>query len=402
MRRLTTFSATLLAALALPALAQASTGTVLSLTQKHHLVQIISSNKAVHAYSFTGKLAGVTRGTNLSYSVAGTRITHARAVGVAHSFSFFGTVVTSHGGGLVLALADSRHLRLSSRQLGGQQLGKTHPGVRAHAGDARSITVNINGLTPGQTVEVTESIDSSGNLTVTITLPSAGGTGSGGELSASGTVNNVNDDSFDIITSDGSDLNFHMAAGALANVGMSSCDEVVVTYHQDAQMMIADNVVDNGPPDTGVCSGNGSGEGGDWIGTVTAVSATSITVDAGADSGGSQTFTAGDPSVTVGFLVGDSVDVSYEQDGAQWVADDVSYNDTPTSDVLTAIADAGNGYDKLTMVDDYTNQSETFYAPTDLLDGQGVQIGDDLSVSYYQAAAGLTLDYLEDDGASDS
>lgn len=398
MRRLTTFSATLLAALALPALAQASTGTVLSLTQKHHLVQIISTNKTVHAYSFTGQLAGVTRGTKLSYSLAGKRITRAKAVGDARSFSFLGTVVMSRGGGVVLALADAQHLRLSSKQLGQT---RSHRGaVLTHASNQHSITVNINGLTPGETVEVTESTDSSGNVTVTITLPSAVSTGTGGESTASGTVNNVNDDSFDIITSDGSDLNFHMAADALANVGMSSCDEVVVTYHQDAQMMIADNVVDNGAPDSGVCSAGGAGDGGDWIGTVTAVSATSITVDAGAANGGAQVFSVSDPSITLGFLVGDSVDVSYEQDGGQWVADDVSYNDTPTSGVVTAIADAGNGYTTITMVDDYTNQSETFYVPADLLDGQGVQIGDDLSVSYYQAAVGLALDYLEDDGPS--
>lgn len=54
MRRRTTFTATLVAAMALPGLAQASTGTVLSLTQKHHEVQIVSSNKSVHAYSFSG------------------------------------------------------------------------------------------------------------------------------------------------------------------------------------------------------------------------------------------------------------------------------------------------------------------------------------------------------------
>jgi hypothetical protein len=287
---------------------------------------------------------------------------------------------------------------LTSKQIGKGSSNKSV--LRAHANGAHDVTVNINGLTPGETVEVTESIDSSGNVTITVTLPSGGTAGSGSALTATGTVNNVNTDSFDVDTADGSDLNFHMAADALANVGMSSCDEVVVTYHEDDQILIADDVVDNGPPDTGVCSADGSGDGSDWIGAITAVSATSITVDAGSGNGGPQTFSVGDPSLTLGFLVGDSVDVSYEQDGGQFVADYVSYNDTPTSGVVTAISTAGNGDDTITLTDDYSGVSETFYVPADLLDGQGVQIGDDLNVSYYEAAIGLTLDYLEDDGAA--
>jgi len=391
MRRALTLTATLAATLALPTLAQASTGTVLSLASHHHQLQLVSSNKSVHAFSFSGSMAGVKRGTRLSYTAAGAHITHARAVGMASSFSFLGTVVRSNGGGLLLALSDSQRLRLSSRQLGRSHARK---GSRhAHASGGTNITVNINGLQPGETVEVTESTDGSGNVTITITLPS----GSSSELTANGLVNNVNTDTFDISAADGSDLNFHMAAAALAAAGMSSCDAVVVSYHVDDQMLIADNVVDNGPSNDGSCS-DGSG-GSDWIGTITAVSGTSISVDAGADNGGVQTFAVNDPSVTAGYLVGDSVDVSYEQNGGQLLADSICYSDTSTSGVVTALASAGGDFETVTMTDDSSGQSETFFVPSELLDGQGVQIGDDLSVSFYQAARGLTLDYLEDDGS---
>jgi hypothetical protein len=403
MRRLTSFTATLVAALALPAIAQASTGTVLSVSHHHHELQLVSSNKSVHSFSFSGKLAGVTRGTKLSYAASGAHITRARATGTATSFSFLGTVVRSGSGALVLSLGDSQNLRLTSKQLN----ARSHkPSARGGSSGGKSLTVNINGLQPGETVEVTESTDAAGNVTITITLPngsgsgsSSGGSGSGGgsESTATGLVNNVNTDSFDIITASGSDLTFHMAASALANVDMSSCDSVVVSYHTAAQAMTADNVVDNGAPNSGTCSDGGS-DGSDWVGTVTAVSATTITVDAGAGNGGPQTFSVGDPAITLGYLIGDSVDVSYEQDGSQYVADTISYNDTPTSGVVTAMTNLGAGFYSVTMTDDYSGDSETFYVPEALLDGQDVQIGDDLSVSYYQATRGLTLDYLEDDG----
>lgn len=408
MRRSLAVSATLVAALALPSIAQASTGTVLS--AKRHQLQLISANRSVHAFTYRGHLAGLARGSELSYTARGPRITQAKVIGATTRLSFLATVVHSGHGGLLLKLADSRKMRLTTHQLG-KAHGTKPRSLSAHAAGGVNITLNINGLQPGETVLVTESTDVSGNVTITITLPSAGG-GGGSELTASGLVNNVNSDTFDIITADNSDLNFHMAAATLASVGMSSCDTVVVTYHVDAQMMIADSVVDSGPPSTGACSdqGNGGGDNGnggsdngggnDWIGTVTAISATGITVDAGANRG-LQTFVVNDPSVTLGFYVGDAVDVSYEQDGSQFVADSISYNDTPTSGVVTAIASYSNSYDTITMTDDYSLQSETFYIPVDVLEGQGVQIGDDVSVYYFQAARGFTIDCVQDNGPAD-
>ena len=85
MRRLLSFTAPLLAALALPALAQANTGTVLSASKAHHQVQLISSNKTVHAFGYRGKLRGLERGAELSYTAAGSRIKHAKVIGNASS-----------------------------------------------------------------------------------------------------------------------------------------------------------------------------------------------------------------------------------------------------------------------------------------------------------------------------
>jgi hypothetical protein len=398
MRRLLSFTAPALVALALPALAQANTGTVLSVAHSHHEVQVIGANKVVSAYSFSGHLHGVNRGTRLKFSASGSHMSNTKVLGAAKSFSFLGTVVRSGNGALVLSLGDAQKLHLSAKQI-----GHTH---RAHTGK-KSVTVEINGLQPGESVIITETTDSAGNVTITLTLPSGGssqgsgsGSGSGSGLSTTGLVNNVGTASFDIITSSGSDLTFHISAQALENDDLSPCDSVVVNYHSASGLLVADDVNDTGAPDAGPCSSGGDNSN-DWIGTITAVSATSVTVDAGLGDGGVQTFGVDDPAITSGFLVGDSVDVTYEPWNNQTVADTISYNDTETSGVVTSMAAAGTGFETVSMVDDYTDEPETFFVPVNLLAGQDVEVGDDLDVSYYQAARGLTLDSLDDNGPSD-
>jgi hypothetical protein len=400
MRRLLSFTVPALVALALPAFAQASTGTVLSVAHSHHQVQVIGANKVVSAYSFSGHLRGVQRGTRLKFSASGARLTSAKVLGTAKTFSFVGTVVRSGNGALVLSLGDSQKLRLTAKQI-----GHSHSS-RAARTSTKSVTVEINGLQPGESIVITESTDSAGNVTITITLPSGGGSGSqsggsGSGLSATGLVNNVGTDSFDIITASGADLTFHMNAQALANNDVSPCDELVVSYHSANQTLIADDVDDNGPPDSGPCSSGGENSN-DWVGTITAVSGTSISVDAGLGNGGVETFAVDDPAITDSFLVGDSVDVTYEPWDNQTAADQIAYNDTETSGVVTAMGAAGTGFETVAMIDDYTDEPETFYVPVALLQGQDVQLGDDLDVSYYQAARGLTLDSLDDNGPSGS
>jgi hypothetical protein len=408
MRRLLSFTAPALVALALPALAQANTGTVLAVGQSHHEVQIVAANKVVSAYSFSGHLRGVNRGTRLEFAANGSHITSSKVLGTAKTFSFVGTVVRSGNGALVLALGDSQKLRLSAKQI--SQTRKAHTARLSARTSSKSVTVEINGLQPGESVVITETTDSAGNVTITITLPAGGGSGShggggsgsgsGSGLSATGLVNNVGTSSFDIITASGADLTFHISAQALSNDDVSPCDEVVVNYHSASGSLVADDVNDNGAPDSGPCSSGGDNSN-DWIGTITTVSGTSITVDAGLGNGGVQTFAVDDPAITSGFLVGDSVDVTYEPWNNQTVADTISYNDTETSGVVTSMAAAGTGFETVSMIDDYTDEPETFYVPVDLLAGEDVQVGDDLDVSYYQAARGLTLDSLDDNGPSD-
>jgi hypothetical protein len=414
MRRLLSFTVPALVALALPALAQANTGTVLSLAPSHHQVQVVGSNKVVSAYSFNGALRQVRRGTRLKFSASGSHLTNAKVLGTAKTFSFLGTVVRSNSDALVLSLGDSQKLRLTAKDLSRSHTSRTaRLGAHASTGSTGGVAAELNALQPGESVVITESTDSAGNVTtITLTVPSGGGSsgsggsggsgggsgsGSGSEQSATGLVNNVGTDSFDIVTSSGTDLTFQIQAAALTNDDLSPCDQVVVNYHSADKTLIADDVNDTGAPDAGPCSSGGDNSN-DWIGTITAISGKSITIDAGAGNGGVQTFVVDDPAITDGFLVGDSVDLTYEPWNGQAAADELAYNDTATSGVVTALTPAGSGFDTISMIDDYTGAAETFYVPVALLQGQDVENGDDVDVSYYQAARGLTLDSLDDNG----
>jgi hypothetical protein len=400
MRRLLSFTVPALVALALPALAQASTGTVLSVAHSHHQVQVIGANKVVSAYSFSGHLHGVQRGTRLKFSASGSHLTDAKVLGTARTFSFLGTVVRSGSSALVLSLGDSQKLRLTGKELSHSHASRT---ARLSARTStKSVTVELSALQPGESVVITESTDSAGNITITITLPSGGGSdsqgqGSATEQSATGLVNNVGSDTFDVVTSSGADLTFQIQSQALANDDLSPCDQVVVNYHSAGKTLVADDVNDTGAPDAGPCSSGGENSN-DWIGTITAISGTSITIDAGLGNGGVETFVVADPAITDGFLVGDSVDLTYEPWNGQVAADQLAYNDTETSGVVTGLTAAGSAFETISMIDDYSGDPETFYVPVALLQGQDVAIGDDVDVSYYQAARGLTLDSLDDNG----
>jgi hypothetical protein len=402
-RRVFSFTAPLLVALALPALAQANTGTVLTVSPSQHQVQLVSQSDVVQGYSYRGHLLDrVERGTRLAFATAHSRIIHARAFGKASKFSFLGKVVGSNKGALVLALADSQRLSLATKHTTAHRGGRVERRGHCDSSSTPTVTININ-VQSGETVLVTETTDSSGDVTVTISSPPAGESEFGPALTATGVVDNVGNSYFNITTGDQSNLNFHVAAATLAGLKLSPCDSVVVTYHTDDQLLIADNVVDNGPSRSASCSsgdGSGSSSGAieaDWIGTITAVSPTSVTVD-GSGNAGTQTFSVEQPSITSGFLVGDDVNVTYAQDGTTFVAKAIAYYNSLTSGVVTALAQAGSGFDTITLTDDQSSQSETFYVSAAVLQGQGALVGDDVSISYYQAARGLTVDHLHDNG----
>jgi hypothetical protein len=181
-------------------------------------------------------------------------------------------------------------------------------------------------------VQITESTDANGNLTITITLISQTAA-----QHATGVLTEVDSDAFIVTAGDGNTLRFHMAADALSNLNLQNCDTVDVTYHQEAGMLIADGVNVTGSSSSGDCAPTQ-----DATGTVTAVASDSVTIST--DQG---PLTASvDPSsgLTDGFQVGDLVDMTYtpNSDGTL-SATDLHYVEEETTGQVTSVTTSANG-----------------------------------------------------------
>ena len=402
MNRLLSTLAVALATLAVPAsaLAASSTGTVLSINRSQHVVQIVDAAHAVHAYHYR-QLAHVKGGSRIRFRLSGSGITAVRSLGKASTVSFYGQVVRSGARALVLRLADGNEV-----SFGPKRLAHTHASAPRVAGKARAVgnattqvgqvTITIEGLQPGETVLVTESTDGRGNSAITIELTGTASGGSVAEQQLGGIVTDIETDTFEVTTTDGSVLNLHMAEDALADLNLNYCDEVIVSYHEDAGMLIADSVQDSGASTSGDCAGGGSPGGDqDAVGTITSVSDGAVTIDQGSGQG-TLTFTVDDPSITGGFSVGDVVDVTYSQDSDGTLdASDVEYVENDATGVVTAV-----GAGSVTITDDSTGAPDTFTAdPTGGM-FDGVLVGDEVDVTYHVGAGGPVVDGVDDSGAA--
>jgi Domain of unknown function (DUF5666) len=391
MKRLTLAAVGALLAFPASALAASGTGTVLSVDGRHHTIEVVDASHAVHSFHFQGRLPKLHAGSRITFRRAGKSIARVTVgAGSSRTVSFSGRVVSSSRRGFVLHLADGRNATFSSRQVRRSRVKPSQRhrrGARAVAvAAAANVTVNIQGLEPGVEVLITESVDQHGNVTITISLPSHSD-GFGGRQTASGVVTEVDTDAFMVQTEDGSELRLHMAAGRLDNLGLQVCDAVDVVYHQDAGMLIADRVDDNGASSAGDCSDPGML---DEVGAITQVSGDSITVDT--QDQGSMTFSVDDPSITDGFQVGDVVDVSYTDNGdGTYSAGDVEYEEQDATGTVTAVSDGS-----ITITADASGQPETFTA--DPSDGMfdGIAVGDQVDVNYHQSGSQLVIDGVDD------
>jgi hypothetical protein len=154
-----------------------------------------------------------------------------------------------------------------------------------------------------------------------------------------------------------------MAADALSNLNLQTCDLVDVTYHQNAGLLVADSVTVTGTSTAGDCAPTM-----DTTGVITQVSADVLTLKT--DSG-PLAFSV-DPSsgLTSGFQAGDLVDVTYTQvsDGTL-TATNVQFVEQNASGQVTSVTTSVHG-GSLTLTDSDTRQPETFVADP----SNGVQI----------------------------
>jgi hypothetical protein len=229
--------------------------------------------------------------------------------------AFLGRVVRSSGRGAVVRLGDGSTFKLG---------GSKPQGRRARS--AASVTIDFQGLAPGQTLLVTIATDAQGNVAITIkVLPAATDIGDG-ELQATGVVtDDTGGGEFGIGASDGSGLHFDDPQHLFEAAGAAWCDIVDVGYHTDGQRLIADTLRVTGQSQDGDCADSQTAE---VDGTVTAIAAdaTSLTVrpDDGSDA---TTIPVGDARLLDGIAVGDDVAVTIDANGK---ASDVQLLDEPT------------------------------------------------------------------------
>ena len=410
MKRLLLIAA--LAILAFPASAMAeatSHGVVLSVTSGRHTLQVVDPSHIVHSFRFDGARARLKPGTVISFRASGATISGVRVTGHVSKLSYYASVVRSSGRHLVLRLGDGRTVKFAASSAAGGPLpsGSSGRDVLAHMASAPTVTINIQGLAPGATVLVTETIGG-GSISISITLPtistgsgsgsgggagsgSGGGSGSGaGGTIVQGTVTEVDAGTFDVQASGGSALVFHMNPSALANIDMSECDTVFVDYQPAGTELDAVNVDDYGTSDLGDCSATAGSS--DEIGPITQISDSSITIDT-ADQG-SLTF-AVDPTtgLTAGFNVGDDVDVTYEldADGVTLDASDIEYAGTDEIGAVTAVS-----ADSLTFTNGITGRSETFTADPSEAMFDGIEAGDEVDITFHLSSGLPVVDNVDD------
>ena len=323
MKRLTLASA--LAALAVfpaAALAHAPRATVFSVDKRHHTIELVDAAHVVHAYAYRGVLPRLGLGDKISFRRSGHAISRvkrtARAFGTV---AFYAQVVRASSGKVRLRLTDGNTLSLSAKRVSARTMARKAAISRtAGSRDATApVTVQIQGLTPGLTVLISETVDAQGHWTVTITLPSAAASG--------GTIASGNEPSDDD----------QVAEGTITQV---SVDRVAI--------------------DTG-----------------SALLAFSVDPTSG---------------VTDGFLVGDTVDVTYAQNAdGSLSADDVEYVEQDASGPVTAVSDS-----RITLADQASGNPFTITADPTLGLFDGVLPGDQVDVTYHQSAAGLVADAVDD------
>lgn len=202
-----------------------------------------------------------------SAAAAALRHRH-HAVRAAHTISFYATVVTANQAGLVVVSATGQTLHFSSDQIRDERTAGARPARRhhghgrpaelrdlahaarhpqrpGHSADPRPQPPNrppvtdILDLQPGATVLIIERLSSHGGTAVTVALPPSNITV---QETASGVVTKVEGRAFDMTASDGTPLRLVMAHHKLARLDLAISDRVEVTYHQNAGVLIADQV----------------------------------------------------------------------------------------------------------------------------------------------------------------
>jgi hypothetical protein len=285
-------------------------GVVLSSTG--HAIRLVEASHRVGDVRVTST-RGLRRGDVVSIRKGRAQVSrHVRKL------TFLGRVVRSSGRSAVVRLGDGSSFTVGA--------GKPR-GHRARS--AANVTVDFQGLAPGQTLLITIATDAQGNVAVTLRVLSAPTNIGDGELHATGVVTDDEGEGvFAIQADDGSDLRFGDPQQLFEAADAAWCDTVDVSFHKSGRRLIADQLSVTGQSDEGDCAED------DWSdevdGTVTALAPDGSSLTLAPDDG-SQTTTipVDDASLLEGIEVGDDVAVTLDEDGTAVDVELLDFSEDP-------------------------------------------------------------------------
>jgi hypothetical protein len=407
-----------LVALAAPAGANAATvrGTVLLLSG--HKVELVGAGHAVQGYRYGAGLPAVGFGNEVAYRSRGSRLTTVRVLaGRARKVSFYAHVSsTNAGGGLAIKLADGRRLSFAASRVADSgaalKRGETVRLTATRAGHGLRVLVSSAGGPTGHQGSGGQQSSGKGSGKKGTGSKGTGPTGPTGPTGLTGThpiephsvtdgvVTNIGDNAITIQLADGSTLSPTLPAASLAylndNVDIADCETVQVAYSSGADGPVLDGVNATGISTAPISESLGDtctdeSDGGiDVVGTITALSSTSLTITVPGQ--GSMSFTA-DPSLDLqdSNEVGDLVDVMYTQNpDSSLSVQSVDYVEQYTTGTILAVDnDAGT----LSIADAVTGQTDTFQQSD--ADFSNLTTGESVAVDYFVYGGDWQADDVE-------
>jgi hypothetical protein len=388
-------------------------GTVLLVSGHNRQVELVGAADAVRGYRYGARFPAVGFGTKIAFRAAGNHLTQVRVLGRASRVSFYARVSSSAGGRLAIRLADGRRLSFSPGHL-------SEPGTPPKAGE--TVLLMASRAAGGLRVVVeTVGRQSSGGGHKTGPGHGTGGgnpngtgpTGPTGQTGptggthpiephsvASGVVTDIGSDSITLQLPDGSTLSPTLPAASIAylsnNVDLSDCETLTVDYSTGAAGPVLDAFAPTGISTDPISESLGdtcadeSDDAIDVVGTITALSSTSLTLAIPGQA--SQSYSV-DPALDLpdSNEVGDVVDVTYTQNpDSSLSASNVAYvEEYTTGTVLSVDSDAGT----LSIADAITGQTDNFQDGDASL--SGLTPGEDVGVDYYVTGGQPQADDVE-------
>jgi hypothetical protein len=212
-----------------------------------------------------------------------------------------------------------------------------------------------------------------------------------GQLQTFGTVVEIDQGAFVVQPASGGDLRFSISPDDLYTLQLSLCNVVSVAYGPTSTSVTAGDVdVAANDSTSGACHDPGAPKvsgTADAFGPITKLTLSSVTVNT---QNGPMTFAA-TIDLTDGYLVGDTVDVTYAQTSTgSLVASDVEPDDYDAVGTVEAVSSGS------LTIRTSGGHERTFTEDPSWGDFKGISVGDQVDVTYYYSNGHVVIDYVTD------